>query len=75
MTCGGQSSGLLVGTCLSGLRRGNMTMKPDEWVAESRPIAPELTDDFVHADFIPTVAQRMEGHSIDVWVAMAKEVR
>lgn len=55
-----------------------------DWVPESRVVPVELTLEYSHPDFVPTVVQRMEGYSImqklavmgkELWLAMAKEVR
>lgn len=37
-----------------------------EWVVESRPIMPELTDDYGHADYTPTpVGDKLAGVTVE----------
>lgn len=55
-----------------------------DWVPDSRPVDAELSPDFPHADYVPTVVSEMEGYSVlgrvqaatkELWIAMAKATR
>ena len=84
MICGVLWFGLLAGACLSGLRRGSMTTKPNDWVPEVREVPTELTPEYGHADYVPTVLSQMNTYSLmgrlqvaskELWLTIAKETR
>lgn len=55
-----------------------------DWIPEQRPTPVELTPEYAHADYTPTVLQQMAGYTLmdrldgatkEQLLAMAKEVR